>query len=580
MKSKPKPGTGIDARSLTVQLLAVVVIPLSVLLMVITFGSSALHQNAMRELVGERDKRAARTAATAIEDSIQGRAIQIQGLAGQLSYATSAQAEEVLQNASYMGPEFDAGIAVIDGSGEILAAQGNYPDLWRMESKAIQTGLASLAQSPYQASYLSGAFIPTWHDEALMMVLAFSLDRQSAVVGAFWVRPVAERVLANIFSADEENSAALIAQDGAVLYLNGFTSERGTIQKHPGVAEALRGRDGTVYFEADTGEHVAAYTQVDRLGWALVLEEPWEQVASPLLETTHMAPLVLAPVLLLALLAILFGIRQIIQPLQALATQSSRLGGGDYKAIERPVGGISEIQLLQAELIQMAGKLREAHESLHRYIGVITSSQEDERRRLARELHDDTIQSLIAFKQRVQLAEMDWADQPVAQSLKELEIFAEETISNLRRMIRALRPIYLEDLGLVAAINMLADETGKQAGIDVIFEQQGIERRLAPQVELALYRIVQEALNNMTHHASATYAAIHVKFFPESVNIDIQDNGKGFQPPESPNELASAGHFGLLGMYERADLIGGKIRLESKPGRGTHLTVFVPGNGL
>jgi signal transduction histidine kinase len=163
----------------------------------------------------------------------------------------------------------------------------------------------------------------------------------------------------------------------------------------------------------------------------------------------------------------------------------------------------------------------------------------------------------------------------VAKSLSELEAVAEKTIENLRRMVSALRPIYLEDLGLVAAVNMLATDTSHALGAPVDFSRQGKERRLDAPVELALYRIIQEALRNITRHSGATLASIQITFQTNRIEIAIEDNGKGFTVPRSPAEFAPNGHFGLLGMFERADLIGGEIQVFSSPGQGTHLVVKV-----
>lgn len=389
----------------------------------------------------------------------------------------------------------------------------------------------------------------------------------------FFTRPLVEHISGNVFTPDQEVSVVVIAPGGIILYQKGFDTRNGAVSRHAGVADALAGKFGTTYTVVDGSEHVVAYSPVTPTGWALLIEEPWEKVASPLLNTTHIAPLVMVPIALLALLAIFFGIRQIVQPLQALASQSGKLGWGDYDAIEKPVGGISEIRQLQMELIYMARKVSSAQQSLHSFIGAITSGQEEERRRLARELHDDTIQSLIAFKQRVQLVEMDWEGHPVVKALGELENVAEQTIENLRRMISALRPIYLEDLGLVAAINMLATETSQKLGSPVHFSRQGRERRLENPIELALYRIVQEALNNITRHSEATHASIQITFQSDGIKITIEDNGKGFIVPRSPSEFAPNGHFGLLSMFERADLMGGEIQVISTPGQGTRLVV-------
>jgi two-component system sensor histidine kinase UhpB len=345
------------------------------------------------------------------------------------------------------------------------------------------------------------------------------------------------------------------------------------LQAHPGVAEALAGQSGTSFMPAEDGEHVVAYTPVAPVKWALVVEEPWEMVASPLLSYTQMAPLVLVPVLILTLFALWFGIRQIVQPLQALEEQADALAWGDYQAVETPVGGIAEIRRLQKGLIHMSQKVRAAQQSLHGYIGAITAAQEEERHRLARELHDDTIQSLIALKQRVQLAQLNQANGSTAGSFEELEELTEMTIDNLRRVTRALRPIYLEDLGLLAALEMLTREVTQVTGIEVKFNISGPEQRLLPKVELALYRIVQEALSNVARHANASRASVNVSFTPEAVLLEVVDDGQGFEVPRSPAEFAPGGHYGLLGLFERAELIDADLRIASEIGKGTQVSV-------
>jgi len=220
----------------------------------------------------------------------------------------------------------------------------------------------------------------------------------------------------------------------------------------------------------------------------------------------------------------------------------------------------------------MAHKVQSAQEGLHDYIGAITSAQEEERTRLARELHDETIQAVIALKQRVQLAQKSAKDQHGRQSLKELEDLAERTVENLRRLTRALRPIYLEDLGLVTALEMLARETSQTKHVSVDFKQSGQERRLSREVELALYRIAQEALNNVVRHAKAKHATLSI-LFEKEVSLEVTDDGIGFTLPKSPTDFAPSGHFGLLGIQERADLIGAKLEVQSEAGNGTRVSV-------
>ncbi|HKJ37759.1 MAG TPA: histidine kinase, partial [Anaerolineales bacterium] len=323
----------------------------------------------------------------------------------------------------------------------------------------------------------------------------------------------------------------------------------------------------------DNAEHVIAYAPIPLTGWALLSDEAWETVGSPSLRLTQVAPLVLVPAFLLALIALWFSAKRIIQPLQKLESKAAALAWGDFDGIKEPVGGISEISQLQNELQEMAHKVRSAQEGLRDYIGAITSAQEDERHRLARELHDDTIQAVIALKQRVQLIEKTVKDKKTHQSLEELESLAEQTIENLRRLTRALRPIYLEDLGLVTALEMLVRETNDSNSLSVNFQRSEQERRLAGEVELVLYRIAQEALNNVIRHAKASSATLHIIYEDQEVQLDVSDNGVGFQIPNSPTDFAPSGHFGLLGIHERAELIGARLKIESALGEGTRLNV-------
>ncbi|MCK4978199.1 MAG: sensor histidine kinase, partial [Anaerolineales bacterium] len=219
-------------------------------------------------------------------------------------------------------------------------------------------------------------------------------------------------------------------------------------------------------------------------------------------------------------------------------------------------------------------------QGLRGYIGAITQGQEEERQRLARELHDDTLQALIALNQRVQLAQLSMNGNPKSSELAEIQDLTEQTIQNLRRITRALRPIYLEDLGLVAALEMLAQEIQQANDLIVDFHQSGREKRLGSNVELALYRIAQEALSNVIRHAQATQVVIHLSFSSQNLTLEISDNGIGFDVPESPAEFVPSGHYGLLGLSERAEMISAKLKIDSMPGRGTQVIVILPNTSI
>lgn len=297
-----------------------------------------------------------------------------------------------------------------------------------------------------------------------------------------------------------------------------------------------------------------------------------------MLSQTQAAPLILVPVLIIALLALGFGVRQIVQPLRTLERQARDLGWGHYEAIETPVGGIAEIQHLQAELARMAAKVKAAQQNLRGYLGAITAGQEDERRRLARELHDGTIQSLIALDQRAQLAQhvLKTEAAPAAERLGEVRQMTAKLMDEVRRVIRALRPIYLEDLGLLPALEMLVQDTQTAAGIPATFALDGQSRRLTAAQEIALYRIVQEALTNAARYAGAHSIRVQVAFQAGALTVRVQDDGRGFTAPERVSNLAASGHYGLMGMQERAELIGAQLGIRSAPGVGTTIEVRLP----
>lgn len=564
-----------------VQIITFLFLPLALIVLAVTLGSTRLHQNAMRDLVAERDERIVRMAAQSIEDQVTARENGLRGLASQIdmyfdiSDRETYNLQSILDGGAYLDVQFDIGIVVMDRQFNIVASRGTLASVLQTEKHLLIEAMQMLQADAQQDTgrILTVSFADAGRSANVLFLP--NNGQQYIISGAYFVAPLAAKSLREVFSQERSPSVLLIAQEGKILYQQGFLySNEGVIQ-HPGVQESLAGKTGRTYTDAQNGEHVVAYTMIDRFGWGLLIEEPWEKVASPQLEITHLAPLAMIPVILLAMFALLFAFRYIVRPLRLLTKQASSLGWGDYVEIEQPVGGIEEIRFLQLELIHMAHKVRAAQRSLHSYIGAITTGQEEERRRLARELHDDTIQSLISLKQKIQLVEMDYSDPPVVEALGKLSAFTERTIEDVRRMVRDLRPIYLEDLGLIAALQMLVNETNEASGTPITFENHGKERRLDPSVELALYRIVQEALSNITRHSGATRASVTLRYDAAEIEVVILDNGKGFRVPSSPAEFAPGGHYGLLGMFERATLAGGTLQVRSAPDEGAQIIITV-----
>ena len=551
-------------RGLTLQLFAWVILPIILLLFIATFGSFALHQQEMKVMVGVLDERAVRTAASALSEQLNSRATAIYGLS--LRTSDDHPAKHVLATSSALNADFDAGLAVFSSEGKLLANSN-----WTTTS--IHPVLEEALEQANAEPSFSSLYINPRTDERIIFITATTSPDAPIVVGAFTPSNLASNTLKEAFGAEEQATISLVDQNGQVV----FISQAGVEKTPPTYLDAaLRGESGSTYIQSDDGEHVIAYAPVAPLGWMLILEEPWAAVANRTLTTTLITPLTLAPVLLLALVALWFGARQIVQPLQNLETRARELAWGDFNTIQESVGGIEEITHLQNTLIYLTEKVKASQKGLRSYIGAITTGQEDERRRLARELHDETIQDLIALNQRVQLAQMNVEEGRAVEQLDEIQRMTTQTIDDLRRLTRALRPLYLDDLGLVAALDMLTHEAQDTAAISVNFQRLGPEHRLPPDVELAFYRMAQEALNNIQRHAQATQATLKIEFAPEQITLTISDNGRGFEPPESPAEFAPGGHFGLLGLYERAELIGARLKIHAAPEEGARVVVILP----
>lgn len=558
--------------SLPLQLFIITVLPLTALLLLIAFGSLGLHQQAMRSMVGERDQRATRAAATAITEQINHRLSAVRSVALHAASGV-ASPDHALTDTAYLLSDFDGGIALFTADYRLIAAS-NEPEIWL--ARKVPARLDNLPTPIAQGETFSlPAFVDPTTGEYMVLVIA--RVRDVTAVGAFSPAALARRGLADIFGGNDQATTYLVTPAGDILYQTGVMPwPDSPATEYPGVADALRSESGTTYLTINGEEHVIAFSPIAPVGWALVIAESWRVVTDPMLRTTELAPLILIPVLVIALIALWFGVRQIVQPLQLLEQKATQLGWGNFQAIEEPVGGITEIQRLQAELVHMARKVQLAQQSLRGYLGAVTTGQEEERQRLAREIHDDTIQSLIALNQQIQLAHMVAPDEASRDRLATMQQMAEQTVTDLRRLTRDLRPIYLEDLGLVPALEMLSNDMRKAVGLPITFKTEGIQRRLVSNTELALYRIAQEGLSNVARHAGAQQAEVCLNFDTDTVCLIIRDDGQGFEVPDSPAEMSLTGHFGLLGIQERAEAIGARLQIESTTGTGTRLIVCLP----
>ena len=221
---------------------------------------------------------------------------------------------------------------------------------------------------------------------------------------------------------------------------------------------------------------------------------------------------------------------------------------------------------------------RRMHENLRFYLQQATRAQEEERKRISRELHDETIQALVVLSR--QLDVLASSGNELSANPRQLEELRQQTNNikqGVRRLSQDLRPAALHRLGLLAALEWLVSEVAEYSGITTKVNLLGSERRLPEEVELVLFRIAQEALRNVWRHSQATEAEITVEFSKTKTKITISDNGSGFDPPQAIGDLAKDGKLGLAGMEERARLVGGTLTVQSQPGEGSTITIELPG---
>ncbi|HSF82100.1 MAG TPA: sensor histidine kinase [Anaerolineales bacterium] len=227
------------------------------------------------------------------------------------------------------------------------------------------------------------------------------------------------------------------------------------------------------------------------------------------------------------------------------------------------------------EAMQQIQRDLQERETLRRELLLHTvNAQEEERGRIARELHDETAQFLTAFTMNLATLQNFAADKPEVGSLVErLQDQSRQMAQGIYRMVHDLRPAQLDDLGLVAALQYLAEKERDRTGLMVNLQVAGRRQRLEPLVEIVVFRVAQEAIANVVRHAQCDRAEICLTFTSKQISLRVQDKGVGFLPKESPGLPPG---WGLVGMRERTEAIGGRFALHSIPDKGTSIEITIP----
>lgn len=253
-------------------------------------------------------------------------------------------------------------------------------------------------------------------------------------------------------------------------------------------------------------------------------------------------------------------------------------GGAWLHFTASPIVGDDGVIVGALETILNISQRKRMEENLRIYSQQLTQVNENERMHLARELHDELSQIVGSasrhldnlLRKRPDLGETVMAD------LEDIRDLLKDGSRAMNRMIKNLRPPLLDDLGLIPALRSLCTSLENTEGVVTRFEVQGQERRLDAETELLIFRIVQEALQNIGKHAGATEVSLVVAFQAHRLRIEVTDNGRGFDIPTSMHDLPRSGRLGLMGMQERIWLLGGTLDMSSHLGQGTTLTFIIP----
>ncbi|HEU5431638.1 MAG TPA: ATP-binding protein [Thermomicrobiales bacterium] len=270
----------------------------------------------------------------------------------------------------------------------------------------------------------------------------------------------------------------------------------------------------------------------------------------------------------------LLVLRAAFRPLVALERVAEAVRAGDLTARAAPLPpGDPEVSHLAMVFNQTLDQLERDQAQLRSVASQVIAAQEEERKRVSRELHDDTAQ--VLFAQLLRVTALKGSDHPEVQRLSEqLEQMTADALEGVRRLALELRPPALDDLGLPAALADLAQRFGEQLDIPVELEARGLRGRLPEEVELVLYRVAQEALTNAAKHALASRIAIDLERTARDVTLSVQDDGRGFDAGVTTRPGGRG--LGLFGMAERVALVGGRFAIWTRLGAGTEIFAFIP----
>lgn len=470
------------------------------------------------------------------------------------------------------------------GTYAVGRARGTVPDAIALATVTVRLGSAGPTLAP------------------LAVIHLVSLNSTSDYVPATYGRPLTTSPASPEAAPLPGYHLEVVDPDGIALLGIGADERPGQISHHFNAIRTLiatRGAAAMIHEPGPTdtfAPHVMAVVPLGSTPFYVVLEEPIDVALALPNQLRDRLLLTIVPGFLGALLIAWVTTRHVVKPTEQLTDAAGRMASGDL-ASPITVRADDEIGLLAESLEAMRQQLRSAQEAterttaqleervaertarLNHVLGQTINAQEEERRSLARELHDETAQSLAALAVSLDRARDELGNPAfdARERIGEARATAGRLLAETRRLMMGLRPAVLDDLGLLPAIRWYAESTLGPQGIETLIEADEPAPRLPRYLEVALFRIIQEAVTNVAKHAQAQTVTIGLAVEHDTITVSVVDDGRGFTTDAAVGRSGSTGEqVGLVGMQERVRLLNGHIQIHSAEGVGTTVVVDVP----
>ncbi len=497
--------------------------------------------------------------------------------------------EQTALHAAYLGSLFDT-VFITDRNGRVILVEPSRPALVGKDLSGVAPIAAALSVNRIVISDLVADDTPNPDIYIVSPLRSVSGQLVGLVAGTMDPTTPALRGLIPTFRMGEGMVIDIV--DGS-----------GTVITSTAPSRAL-----TTMASGDKGLVTMAALDVTGISWQVAVSQPTSTAFAPVeaLGATFLFA-GLASVVLVFFLSLGMA-RSLVDPVRRLNTAAQIISRGN---LDQPVPSLGSDEIgelsrsfdtMRAELRRSVNQISEWNRQLEERIEERTRllqasyreieakdamrthllqkvlmAQEEERKRVARELHDETTQSILGLSMRLEAAAAlpDTEVAKIKALVSDVRNLAVTTLDSVHKIIFDLRPSVLDDLGLLSAIRWYAQNRLEPRGVKTRVEVTGDERVLPPQIEITLFRVAQEAMTNIVRHAEAKHVFITVDYLDGSIALEVEDDGRGFDPAVRAEHPSGLG-VGLMGMRERVELLGGTFDLESRPKGGTRIRVEVP----